>query len=650
MTTTQQPASVSPERVSEPAATELVPDKAITLLQRVILPRPGDPLKVRSLYIDEKSTKRSKSATRSDATVAAGNEASFATYFNAFPASYWRRWTVLRTVVLGMTLSGPGRVDIYRSKADGSIIHVTGATTSGEDRRLEFELDLTPFEDGGWYWFDVTADDAPITVRDASWSAPQAPVHEARLSIGICTFNRPADCVAALEALAGDDVVREQISTVIVADQGSKKVRDAAGFAAAEAALGGRLRLVEQGNLGGSGGFSRTMYESLTATDATHHLLLDDDVLIEPDSIARIYAFARFAKKPMLVGGQMLALQDRSVLHTMGEVVAPDKFFWRAAPNTEYAHDFARRSLRETPQLHRRIDVDYTGWWMCLIPREALEQLGFALPVFIKWDDAEYGIRAGENGFPTTTLPGVAVWHLSWSDKDDTAGWQAYFHTRNRLVAAALHTQYKHGGTLLRDTFKFDLKFLIMLQYATAALHHRAYDDFLAGPERLFPLLPTALPTALKHQGDHPDGVVVSSSSDLPLPSMGAVKAEKFMKPPTTPVTIGRTLLAAFARNLRPPKPESQERPDLNISAQDARWFLLSRLDSATVGTADGRGVTFRRREPQTFWRMLRRSVRLHARLYREFPALAEQYRAQLGELTSSESWGRAFTGQDAPR
>jgi galactofuranosylgalactofuranosylrhamnosyl-N-acetylglucosaminyl-diphospho-decaprenol beta-1,5/1,6-galactofuranosyltransferase len=647
-TTTQNP--VSPERVSEPSAADLASGKAVTLLQRVILPRPGDPLKVRSLYVDEDTTKRVKSATRSDATVAAGNEVSFATYFNAFPASYWRRWTVLRSVVLGMTLSGPGRVDVYRSKADGSIIHVTGATTTGEDRRLEFDLDLTPFEDGGWYWFDVTADDAAVTVRDASWSAAQTPVREARLSIGICTFNRPDDCVAALQALAGDDVVREQISTVIVADQGNKKVRDAAGFEAAEAGLAGRLRLVEQGNLGGSGGFSRTMYESLTQTDATHHLLLDDDVLLEPDSVARVFAFARFSKTPMIVGGQMLALQDRSVLHTMGEVVAPDKFFWRAAPNTEYAHDFAQRSLRKSPSLHRRIDVDYTGWWMCLIPREALEKLGFALPVFIKWDDAEYGIRAGENGIPTATLPGVAVWHLSWSDKDDTAGWQAYFHTRNRLVAAALHTQYKRGGTLLRDTFKFDLKFLIMLQYATASLHHRAYDDFLAGPDRLFPLLPTALPTALEHQGDYPDGRIVASSSDLPLPSMGAVKAEKFMKPPTTPVTIGRTLLAALAHNLRPPKAEAAQRPELNISAQDARWFLLSRLDSATVGTADGRGVTFRRREPETFWKMLRHSIRVHARLYREFPALAEQYRAHLGDLTSPENWGRAFAGDTPTR
>ncbi|WP_448615677.1 glycosyltransferase [Modestobacter sp. URMC 112] len=644
MTTTDSP--VSPDLVSEPSLSDLSGHKAVTLLQRVILPRPGDPLKVRSLYVDETRTKRVKSANRTEATVAAGNEVSFASYFNAFPASYWRRWTVLKNVVLAMEVSGPGRVDVYRSKADGSIIHVTGATTTGARRPLEFELDLTPFEDGGWYWFDATADDGPFTIHHAAWSAPVPPLQEARLSIGICTFNRPDDCVAALTALADDPVVAALITKVIVADQGNRKVTAAGGYAAAAGSLGDKLLLVEQPNLGGSGGFSRTMYEMLRSTDATHHILLDDDVLLEPDSIARAFAFARYAKRPMLVGGQMLALQDRSVLHTMGEVVDRGRFFWRAAPNTEYAHDFAKKSLRKSPDLHRRIDVDYTGWWMCLIPRTAIEQLGLALPVFIKWDDAEYGIRAGEAGFPTATLPGVAVWHLSWSDKDDTAGWQAYFHTRNRLVAAALHTPFKHGGKLLQDTFKFDLKFLIMLQYATAALHHRAYDDFLAGPDRLFPILPTALPTAVRHQGDYPDGQVIESSSDLPLPSMGMQKAERFMQPPTTPVTIGRTLLAALVHNLRKPKPDSVNRPEVNISAQDARWFLLSRLDSATVGTADGRGVTFRRREPDTFWRMLRHSVKVHVQLYREFPRLQEEYRRHLGELTSPESWEKAFRGQ----
>src|SRR5206468_11354051 len=135
-----------PERVSAPSADDLAAGKGVTLLQRLLLPRSGDPMKVRALYVDQPgSGQRIMAVSRSEALVPAGNEVSFATYFNAFPASYWRRWTTLRSVILGMTVSGPGRIDVYRSKADGSIIHVTGTNTTGDDRRLEFELDLTPF-------------------------------------------------------------------------------------------------------------------------------------------------------------------------------------------------------------------------------------------------------------------------------------------------------------------------------------------------------------------------------------------------------------------------------------------------------------------------------------------------------------------------
>jgi galactofuranosylgalactofuranosylrhamnosyl-N-acetylglucosaminyl-diphospho-decaprenol beta-1,5/1,6-galactofuranosyltransferase len=42
---------------------------------------------------------------------------------------------------------------------------------------------------------------------------------------------------------------------------------------------------------------------------------------------------------------------------------------------------------------------------------------------------------------------------------------------------------------------------------------------------------------------------------------------------------------------------------------------------------------------------MLRQSMRIHLRLYREFPDLAANYRAQLHELTSPESWEKAFVG-----
>ena len=104
------------------------------------------------------------------------------------------------------------------------------------------------------------------------------------------------------------------------------------------------------------------------------------------------------------------------------------------------------------------------------------------LPLFIKWDDAEYGLRALAAGFPTVSLPGAAIWHLSWGDKDDASDWQAYFHIRNRLIAAALHSPHKRGGTIFRSMLKQDLRFLITLQYSTVELHQMAYRDFLAGP------------------------------------------------------------------------------------------------------------------------------------------------------------------------
>ena len=38
--------------------------------------------------------------------VEAGSRVSFGTYFNAFPASYWRRWTSVESVTLRITVDG----------------------------------------------------------------------------------------------------------------------------------------------------------------------------------------------------------------------------------------------------------------------------------------------------------------------------------------------------------------------------------------------------------------------------------------------------------------------------------------------------------------------------------------------------------------
>lgn len=334
-------------------ALEADESRAVSLLSRVILPRPGEPLDVRKLYIEESTTnsRRAHAPTRTSLEIGPESEVSFATYFNAFPASYWRRWSTLDTVVLRVELTGTARVDVYRSKATGARITVGGAPVAGEGdgpAAVEFEIDLTPFEDGGWIWFDITTNTA-VRVHSAGWYAPVPAPGRANVAVGIPTFNRPADCVNALAALTSDPLVDEVISAVIVSDQGTSKAKDHPGFADAAARLGDRLSIHNQPNLGGSGGYSRVMYEALKNTDCEQILFMDDDIRIEPDSILRALAMNRFAKSPILVGGQMLNLQEPSHLHVMGEVVDRANFMWTAAPNAEYDHD-SRSSSSATPR------------------------------------------------------------------------------------------------------------------------------------------------------------------------------------------------------------------------------------------------------------------------------------------------------------
>jgi galactofuranosylgalactofuranosylrhamnosyl-N-acetylglucosaminyl-diphospho-decaprenol beta-1,5/1,6-galactofuranosyltransferase len=630
--------------------------KAVSLLSRIILPRPGEPLDVRKLYIEESDTnaRRAHAPTRTTLEIGAESEVSFATYFNAFPASYWRRWSTLGSVVLRVELTGSARVDVYRSKSTGARITVGGtAATSVDDTPavVEFEVELDPFEDGGWIWFDITTD-AKTIVHSAGWYAPVAAPGRANVAVGIPTFNRPSDAVNALAALTSDPLVDSVISAVIVSDQGTKKAKDHPGFDAAAAALGNRLAIHNQPNLGGSGGYSRVMYEALKNTDCEQILFMDDDIRVEPDSILRALAFNRFAKTPTLVGGQMLNLQEPSHLHVMGEMVDSENFMWTNAVNTEYDHNFAKYPLNDeeserSRMLHRRIDVDYNGWWMCMIPRQVAEELGQPLPLFIKWDDAEYGLRAGEHGYPTVTLPGAAIWHMAWSDKDDAIDWQAYFHLRNRLVVAAMHWDGNIRG-LIASHMKATIKHLMCLEYSTVAIQNKAMDDFLAGPEHIYSILESALPDIRAMRQQFPDAVVLESATTLPTPS--DKKWRKKVKIPVGPLSIGYRLTRGVLHQLREHDPEHHVRPQINVATQDARWFSLCKVDGVTVTTADGRGVVYRQRDREKMLFLLRESTKRQAQLARKFNRMRKVYREALPVLSSKQKWEEVLLPSEVNR
>ncbi|GAA1513407.1 galactofuranosylgalactofuranosylrhamnosyl-N-acetylglucosaminyl-diphospho-decaprenol beta-1,5/1,6-galactofuranosyltransferase [Agromyces terreus] len=630
-------------------------------IQRVVFPEDADP-DVISLYVDadvwakvgEREVRVSDRAHLDDVLgrdrfrVAAGDRVSFASYFNAFPASYWQQWTNVQRVRLTLETSGEGTLLVYRSTAQGVPQRVASAPFSSTVRH-EIELPIVTFGDGGWYWFDIVAGDQEVVVADGRWETDAPELRAGGASIGTTTFNKPDYCVRTLEALAADDTVREVIDRIYIVDQGNQRVVEEAGFDAVAERLGETLTMIEQPNLGGSGGFARSMSETLSAGESDFIILLDDDVTVEPESIARAVRFARRTTRPVVVGGHMFDLLNRPVLHAFAETVDLKPFVWHAQPHDEVPHDFRFSNLRQTRWMHARMDADYNGWWFCLIPTEVVREVGLSLPAFIKWDDAEYCLRARDAGYPTVTLPGMALWHVSWLDKDDSIDWQAYFHARNRYVAALLHSPYSDGGLLTRDSERWDLKHLLSMQYYPVTLRHRALRDILSGPAHMQQGMATILGELRAAAADFPEKTVLRDEAEIPMtvegkrvypiPS-GTAGPKGPRGVPLVLFTVQMTLRQWFTR----PASKNIAEPQVELAKRDGTWFRLPHFDSALVSTADGSGKVRYTRDPKTFRRLLRESRRLHREIKRRWPELAREYRAALPEITSPEAWEPHFT------
>ena len=586
--------------------------------------------------------------SRTALRVKSGERLSFGTYFNAFPASYWRRWTVVSDVRLTVDVSGRGAtVVVYRSMANGRSQRVTSASTEGEAKgTFVFDLPLKPFIDGGWYWYNVVAGDDDAVVESAEWSAevPEDRAGHGTTDIAITTMNRPDFCAKLLTQMGTDELLRPYLDTVMVMEQGTDKVVDSEFYAAAKDSLGDKLRIIEQGNLGGSGGYARGQLESVRKGTATYSLMMDDDVVCEPEGIIRAVTFGDLARRPTIVGGHMFSLYNKSELHSFGEIVHPWRFWWMTPLDGFSRWDLHARNIRSARWLHKRVDVDFNGWFMCLIPRQVLDEIGLSLPLFIKWDDAEFGLRAKEAGYPTVTFPGAAVWHIPWTDKNDAVDWQAYFHVRNRFVTALLHSPYPRGGRLIREDLNHTIAHLVSMQYSTVEIRHLALKDVLAGPHGLHELLPGRLAEVNAHRKQFSDAQLQPDREAFP-----EVRREK---PPRkgrdvveVPGRLAQLMTAGLSpiRHLRPARKMSQEFPEVEVRAVDARWYRLASYDSAVVSMNDGTSAAIYKRDPVKFKELMKETAQLHEQLVREWPRLAQQYRDALGDITSPERWEETF-------
>jgi galactofuranosylgalactofuranosylrhamnosyl-N-acetylglucosaminyl-diphospho-decaprenol beta-1,5/1,6-galactofuranosyltransferase len=454
--------------------------------------------------------------------------------------------------------------------------------------------------------------------------------------IVICTYNRVEECLDTMQALADDPEALAVIGAVRVVDQGSDPLESRDRFTAVSKALGDKLVYLRQPNLGGAGGFTRGLYEATAGAPEEHRdvLLMDDDVMLEPELLIRLTAFGACTPQPTIVGGQMLNLLHPAHLHISAEYADPENLKVGlpvpGALQEAYLLGLDERLLPINQE--RRADTEYNGWWSCLIPAEIVRRIGYPLPLFFQWDDIEYGYRARAAGFPTVSLPGAGVWHgdFGWKDWDE---WHRYFNLRNGLIMAALHTGFSTKTINARIRHLLSV-YLIGMHYGLSATLLQAVEDFLDGPEILRDGSVGSAARIRRVRADYPE-TTVHKMSELSEDFRALTVHRAGGEPSNESLTwVKRAVYQLLDR--------VPHRMGF-IPAGDAHWWHVGLFERAVVTDMGEQGVRIRQRDKAKLIALARRGLQAMRRLHTEGPAVAERYRAAVPELTSRENWARLY-------
>jgi galactofuranosylgalactofuranosylrhamnosyl-N-acetylglucosaminyl-diphospho-decaprenol beta-1,5/1,6-galactofuranosyltransferase len=233
---------------------------------------------------------------------------------------------------------------------------------------------------------------------------------------------------------------------------------------------------------------------------------------------------------------------------------------------------------------------------------------------------------------------------VPWHEKDDTIDWQAYFHRRNRIVAALLHSPYEHGGNLVTESFQTQVRHLLSMQYSPAEMGLMAIEDILEGPHRMHRDVLERLPELRELRKGYDDSRSEAELDSYPPPRRKKPPRKgKDTSAPVGPVGKLKTVARGALKQVLPPSELSKKYPQTTVPHLDLKWWKLMQFDSALVSSADGTSVSWYKRDPQLAKDILRRSIAIHTRLAKEWPRLAEEYRKALPELVSPETWHKTF-------
>jgi galactofuranosylgalactofuranosylrhamnosyl-N-acetylglucosaminyl-diphospho-decaprenol beta-1,5/1,6-galactofuranosyltransferase len=266
-----------------------------------------------------------------------------------------------------------------------------------------------------------------------------------------------------------------------------------------------------------------------------------------------------------------------------------------------------------------------------------IRKIGLSCPFFIKWDDAEFSLRAEKIGCPTASFPTIFVWHDSWGKKDDTIDWQAFYHERNRLVVALLYSKKNMPLDFFLNSYRSLIAHLCSYHYSVCQQYIDAIHNVFEGPDAFRNDLPDRLPKIQNLRKTFVDSVV-KPVSDFPESKRVILKHHNLDKK-----SILMAYATGFLHQFLPVKKGAKNVPEHYFAPSVVTLNRVINLDSAVVAQGDGDMGSYLLRDRSQFKYYLKELVKLHIKLMREWKTLSKEYRKAHKAFASKEAWEEFF-------
>ncbi len=415
----------------------------------------------------------------------------FNTYFNSFSINKWQTYTKISSLQLKLRLKGSFVVRVFSGVLDDkstidSRILIEKVEGDGE-KIMNIPISTTQ---NGSIFFELEALEDNCEFHGGEWltTIEESKINAAKVAIVICTYKREEYIERNITTInerlfANDSSSLKNDLYIYIVD--NAKTLDIQKFSSPN------IQVIPNMNAGGAGGFTRGILAAKADKDKhglTHVLLMDDDIQIEPESIARTVNFLKLQKPKYadaFIGGSMMRLDKQHVIHETGARWNHGKFI-PVKPNLD-VREWQAVLKNEIPE-----PINYFGWWYCAIPLSTCTDDNLPLPIFIRLDDVEYNIRNIRHGI---SLNGISVWHRPF-ERNHTPE-LLYYYFRNFLITRVSQVSSPRALKVVWMIFVQLVINLLNYDYKQCELILDAIDDFYKGMDWLVSQDPAELHTKI---------------------------------------------------------------------------------------------------------------------------------------------------------